>query len=77
MEKRLQLERQVWPGVFTSLGFSSGSDGQQSASNAGDLGSVPGSGRSSKEGNCYPLQYNSMDRGTWWAIVHVVAKSQT
>ena len=56
MEKRLQVERQVLPGVFTSLGFSSGSDGKESASNAGDLGSIPGLGRSSKERNGYPLQ---------------------
>ena len=41
----------------------------------------PGSGRSPGEGDGYPLQYscleNSMDRGTWWVTVHVVAKSQT
>ena len=51
------------------------------AYNAGDLGSIPGSGRSSGEGNGNPLQYscleNPMDRGAWWAIVHRVAKSQT
>ena len=43
------------------------SDDKESACNAGDLGSIPGSGRSSGEGNGYPLQYscqeNSMDRG--------------
>ena len=42
--------------------------------NAGDLGSVPGSGRSPGEGNDYPLQYsytgNPMDRGAWQATVH-------
>ena len=47
-------------------GFPGGSDGKQSACNAGDLGSVPGSGRSPGEGNGYPLQYscleNPMDR---------------
>ena len=46
--------------------------------NAGDIGSMPGLGRSSKEGNGYPLQYscleNSMDRGAWWVIAHGVAK---
>ena len=51
------------------------------AYNAGDLGSIPGSGRSSGEGNGNPLQYscleNPMDRGAWWATVHGVAKSQT
>ena len=49
--------------------------------NAGDLGSIPGPGRSPGEGNGYPLQYscleNSTDRGTWWATVHGVAKSPT
>ena len=48
--------------------------------NAGDIGSMPGLGRSSKEGNGYPLQYscleNSMDRGAWWVIAHGVTKSQ-
>ena len=49
--------------------------------NAGDAGSIPGSGRSPGEENDYPLQYscleNSMDRGAGWATVHWVAKSQT
>ena len=54
---------------------------KESACNAGDLGSIPGSGRSPGEGNGNPLQYscleNSMDGGAWWATVHGVAKSQT
>ena len=62
-------------------GFPGGSDGKQSACNAGDLGSVPGSGRSPGEGNGYPLQYSclekSMDRGAWWATVHGMAESGT
>ena len=52
-----------------------------SACNVGDLGSIPGSGRSPGEGNGNPLQYsfleNPMDGGAWWATVHWVAKSQT
>ena len=44
----------------------------------GDIGSIPGSGRSPREGNGNPFQYsclgNSMDRGAWWAIVHGVTK---
>ena len=52
-----------------------------SACNAGDLGSIPGSGRSPGEGNGNPLQYscleNPMDVGAWGATVHGVAKSQT
>ena len=49
--------------------------------NAEDLGSIPGWGRSPGGGNGNPLQYscldNPMDRGTWQATVHGVAKSQT
>ena len=57
-----------------------GSDGKESACNVGDLGLIPGWGRSPEEGNGYPLQYscleNPMDRGAWWATVHGVTKSQ-
>ena len=52
-----------------------------SACNVGDLGLIPGSGRSPGEGNGNPLQYscleNPMDGGAWWATVHGVAKSWT
>ena len=52
--------------------FPDGSDGKASACNAGDLGLIPGLGRSPGEGNGSPLQYscleNSMDRGAWWAL---------
>ena len=52
------------------MGFSSGSEGKQSACNAEDPGSIPGLERSPGERNGNPLQYscleNSMDRGTWW-----------
>ena len=58
-----------------------GSEVKASTFNAGDLGSIPGLGRSPGEGNGNPLQYscleNPMDGGAWWAIVHGVAKSQT
>ena len=60
------------------LGFSHSSVGKESAYNAGDLGSIPGSGRSPGEGNGNPLQYsyleNSRDRGAWQATVRGVAK---
>ena len=60
---------------------SGGSDGKESACYAGDQGSIPGLGRSPGGGNGYPFQYscqkNSMDRGTWCATVHGVAKSWT
>ena len=63
------------------MGFPGGSDGKESACNAGDLGLILGSGRSPGEGNCNPLQYscleNSMDGGSWKATVHGVAKIQT
>ena len=58
-----------------------GSDGKASVYGAGDLGSIPGLGRSLGEGNGNPLQYycleNPMDRGAWQTTVHGVAKSQT
>ena len=58
-----------------------GSDGKESACNAGDPGSISGLGRSPGEGNSSPLQYscleNPTDRGAWWAAVHSVAQSQT
>ena len=58
------------------MAFPGGSDGKESACNAGDLGSIPGLGRSPEEGKGNPLQYsgpeNSMD-----CIVHGIAKSQT
>ena len=55
-------------------GFPGDSDGKESACNVGDLGSIPGLGRSPGEGNGNPLQYscfeNPMDRGAWWATGH-------
>ena len=64
-----------WSRVYLRLsqegkGLPDGSDGKESASNAGDLGLIPESGRSSAEGNGYPLHYsrleNFMDRGACW-----------
>ena len=61
--------------------FPGGSVSKESACNVGDPGSIPGSGRSTREGNGNPLQYscleNPMDKGVWWATVHGIAKSQT
>ena len=72
-EDPLRRDRLPTP-VF--LGFPGGSAGKESACNVGDLGSILGLGRSSREGNVYPLQYsgleNSMD-----CIGHGVAKSRT
>ena len=62
-------------------GVPGGSEVKVSAYGAGDLGLIPGSGRSPGEGNGNPLQHscleNPMDGGAWWAPVHEVAKSQT
>ena len=62
-------------------GFPGGSDGKESAFNAGDLDLIPGSGRSLWKGNSNPLQYssleNSMDRGACQAAVHGVTNSWT
>ena len=59
--------------------FPGGSDGKASTCNAGDPGSIAGSGRSPGEGS--PLQYSClkhpMDGGVWWATVHGVSKSRT
>ena len=71
-----KIEGQSLVFFFMELCFSCGSAGKESACNAGDLGLIPGLGRSPGEGKGYPLQYsgleNSMD-----CIVHGVAKSQT
>ena len=60
------------------MGFPCSSVGKESACNVGDLGSLPGSGRSPGEGNGNPLQYscleNPMNRGAWRATVHGVAR---
>ena len=64
-----------------ALGGTSGKESPASAGDLRDLGSIPGSGRSSAGGHGNPLQYfgleNPMDRGAWWATAHRVAKSQT
>ena len=62
-------------------GSPGGPDGKESACNAGDRGSIPGSGRCAGGGHGYPLHSscleNPMDRGAWGATVHGVANSQT
>ena len=63
------------------MGFPGGLDDKESAGNAGDPGSIPGSGKSPGEGNGYSFQYscleNSMDRRVWWATVYAITKSLT
>ena len=74
--------REFWIGgnTFKKRASLVAQSGKESACSAGDLGSIPGLGRYPAEGNGNPLQYpgleNLMDRGTWWAAVHEVAKSQ-
>ena len=62
------------------MGFPGGSDSKESTCSEGDLGSIPGLGRSPGGEHGNPLQYscleNPMDRGAWQATVHEVTKSQ-
>ena len=63
------------------MGLPGGSVVKNPPANAGDVSSIPGSGRFPGEGNGNPLQYpfleNPMDRGDWQAMVHGVANSWT
>ena len=65
----------------TNFKSSPSSDSEESACNAGELGSSPGLRRSPGEGDGYPFQHacleNSMNRGTWRATIHGVTKSWT
>ena len=73
------MDKELWA-LKLGMSFPGGSDGKESACNAGDPGSVPGLARSSGEVNGNPLQYscleNPMDRGAWWATIHGVTKNQ-
>ena len=64
--------------LYLLKGFPGGSVVDNSSATTGDMGLIPGSGRSFGEGNDNPLQYsclqNPMDRGAWRATVHGVAK---
>ena len=61
-----------------AMSFPGSPEAKESACKAGDLGSIPGSGRSPGEGNSNPLQYsclgNPMDRGIWQPTIHGVSK---
>ena len=67
--------------VFSSINQTpGGSEVKACACNAGDQGSISGSGRSPGEGNGNPLQYSCLENpmdGTWWATVHGVTKNRT
>ena len=60
--------------MLCSTGFPDGSDGEESACNAGDLGLIPGLGRSPEEGKGYPLQYSVLEN-LMDCIVHGIAES--
>ena len=72
----IQSKTALFDKYFINFGLPCGSAGKESACNVGDLGSIPGLGRSPREGKGYPLQYsvleNSMD-----CTAHGIAKSQT
>ena len=75
-----QLNNEMTTTTFLLSGFPGSSVVKDLPVNAGDVGSIPGSGRSPREGNDNPLQYscleNPMDRGAWRTTVHEVEKSQ-
>ena len=58
------------------LGFPGGSDGKESACHVGDVGLIPGLGRSPSEGNSYPLQYSSLENSMDYTV-HGVAELDT
>ena len=61
---------------MSAMGFPDSSVGKESSCNAGDLGSIPGLGRSPGEGKGYPFQYSGLENSTD-CTVHRVAKSRT
>ena len=68
--------KEIFIYVFVYWGFPCGLAGKESACNAGDLGSIPGLGRSRGEGKGCPLQYSGLEN-SMGCIVHGVAKSPT
>ena len=77
------MQKKISVDIIISLqkGFPCGPVVKNPSANAGDTGSIPGSGRSLRGGNGNPLQHsclgNPTDREAWWATAHVVAKSRT
>ena len=72
----LNLENRGWSNLSAINTPSDGSAGKESTCNVGDLGSIPGLGRSPGEGNSYPLQYSGLEN-SMNCIAHGVAKRQT
>ena len=79
--KTLYMYREYRHHVPVYLCFPGGSDGKESAWSVGNLGPISGLGRSSVGGHGNLLQHscleNPIDRGAWWATVHIITKSQT
>ena len=74
------MYRRNLPPYNKGHGFPSGSVVKNPSANAGDIGSIPGWGRSPERPSNllhYSCLGNPMDRGAWWAIVHRVTQSQT
>ena len=72
--KKLVDEILFAPSPLSCLGFPCGSAGKESTCNVGDLGSIPGLGRSPGEGKGYPLQYSGLENsvGLWGCFVFVL-----
>ena len=73
----------ILAGTFSAMlnksdkrGYLSGSASKESSCNAGDLGSIPGLGRSPEEGKGYPIQYSGLENSMDW-LIHGVTKSRT
>ena len=79
--QRVGLVLSRYLNLHAGFGFPAGPDGKESSCSAGDLGSIPGLGRSPGGGHGDPLQYSCLetprDRGAWRATVHGVAKNET
>ena len=69
------VEEYTWK-HYVNISFPGDSDGKESICNEGDLGSIPGLGRSPGEVTSYPLQYSDLENSVD-CIVHGVTKSQT
>ena len=76
--KRRQEKEKHMGGILVTLGFPGGSVVKNLPAKAGNVSSIPGSGRYPGGENGNPLQdsclENSMNRGAWWATVHSIAK---
>ena len=70
------IDTHIYMYTCVHMGFPGGSTGKESACSVGDLGSIPGLGRSPGEGKGYPLQYSGLENSLDY-IVHEVKKNLT